>query len=81
MSSDEVGNRSLQDYKSLEIEFHMDLMNCCRKYLNDLGIISILGIIDLVKQETIELERATKKYHTDYDDESKEKSIKDITLK
>jgi len=53
--------KSLKDYRQLESTLHRDLMNCSRKYLNDLGIVSIVGIMDIVKQEIIELEKATKK--------------------
>ena len=52
---------SLKDYKTYEIQLHRELINSCRKYLKSLSIISILGILDIVKQETIELEQATKK--------------------
>ena len=34
-------------------------MKICRNYITELGIISIMGILDLVKQETIELERTS----------------------
>lgn len=51
---------SLGDYKRLEIELHGELMKTCRRYSDKLGIISILGIIDIVRQETIELEKATR---------------------
>ena len=54
-------NKSLKDYRNLEAIFHRDLANCCRKYLNELGIISVIGVMDIVKQEVIELEKATKK--------------------
>ena len=51
---------SLEDYKANEIQLHRELMNSCRKYINRLGIVSIVGILDVVKQEVIELERATR---------------------
>jgi len=54
-------NKSLREYRQLEATLHRDLMSCSRKYLNELGIISIVGIMDIVKQEIIELEKATKK--------------------
>lgn len=61
MHPDEPSNRSLEEYRGFEAALHRDLMNCCRRYVNYLGIVSIVGIIDIVKQETIELEKATKK--------------------
>ena len=51
----------IEDYRALEIEFHTELMKICRRYINELGIVSIIGILDIVKQETIELEGATRK--------------------
>ena len=54
-------NQSLEDYRQLEMQFHLELMNCCRKYINQLGIVSIIGIIDIVKLEAKELEKATRK--------------------
>jgi len=52
---------TLEEYRALEVALHRELMNTCRKYIGDLGIVSIMGILDIVKQETIELERATSK--------------------
>jgi len=60
MNSENSSGRTFEDYKSMEIALHRDLMNSCRKYINDLSIVSILGILDIVKQESIELERAAK---------------------
>ncbi len=54
-------NRSLREHKELEAALHREFMNCSRKYLNKLGIVSIVGIMDIVKQEIVELEKATKK--------------------
>lgn len=53
--------RTLEEYRALEVELHRDLMKVCRKYINELGIVSIMGILDIVKQEAIELEKATSK--------------------
>ena len=55
---------TLEDYKAYEIQFHRELMNVCRKYINNLSVVSILGIFDIVKQEAIELEQATRKQMT-----------------
>jgi hypothetical protein len=52
---------TLEEYRALEVELHRDLMKICRKYINELGIVSIMGIIDIVKQEAMELEKATSK--------------------
>lgn len=56
----EVGSdMTLEDYRAVQVRFHMDLMKVCRRYINELDIVSILGIIDIVKRETIDLEGAT----------------------
>ena len=60
MNPAELENSSLGEYREIEITFHRDLMNVCRKYMNQLGIASMVGIIDIVKRETIDLEAATK---------------------
>ena len=52
---------TLEEYKALEVALHRDLMEICRGYINKIGIVSVLGILDIVKQETIELHRATRK--------------------
>jgi len=61
MYPSESSDITLEKYRSLEIEFHIDLMKICRRYISELGIVSIIGILDIVKQETIELEGATKR--------------------
>jgi len=52
--------KTLDEYRQWESQLHLDLMNSCKKYIAKLGIVSIVGIIDIVKQETIELEKATR---------------------
>jgi hypothetical protein len=52
---------TLEEYRALEVDLHRDLMKVCRKYINELGIVSIMGILDIVKQESMELEKATSK--------------------
>jgi hypothetical protein len=67
----DVEGMTLDEYRRLEGQLHLELMNTCRKYISDLGIVSITGILDIVKQEAIELEKATresfKKEETDTD--------------
>jgi len=53
--------RTLDEYRQMEVRLHLELTNTCRKYISHLGIVSIMGILDIVKQETVELERATRK--------------------
>ncbi len=74
MISNEQINQSLENYKNLEIQLHRELMNSCRKYITRLNIVSIVGIIELLKQETIELEKATKK-NIEHEDDYKNPSI------
>lgn len=56
-----IKSRTLEEYRQLEIQLHLELMNTCKKYISQLGIISMMGILDTVKQEVIELDRATRK--------------------
>ena len=53
--------KSIDEYKAAETELHTELMNVTRRYISKLGIISLMGVLDVVKQETRELERATRK--------------------
>lgn len=57
----DVEGKTLDEYRQLEMQLHLELINACRKYISQLGILSIIGILDIVKQESIELVRATKK--------------------
>jgi hypothetical protein len=61
MSQVDFEEITLEKYRAIELKMHRELMDVCRKYINDLGIVSIMGILDIVKQETVELERATNK--------------------
>ena len=70
MHLDKIGGMTLEEYKALEIELHTELMKICRKYINELSIISLTGILDIVKQETAELERATSKRIEDEESEA-----------
>jgi hypothetical protein len=62
MNPEETGYyNSLEEYRAAETELHTELMSITRRYISKLGIISLIGILDIVKQETRELERATRK--------------------
>jgi hypothetical protein len=61
MISEENAQETHMVYKDYEIQLHRELMNISRKYLNNLSIVTIIGTLDYVKQELVELERATKK--------------------
>ena len=56
-SNDEV-NITLKEYREYKIKLHGELMDICREYLNKLSIVSILGILEIVKQEAMELDQA-----------------------
>jgi len=68
-------NKSLREYRALEATLHRDLMSCSRRYLNELGIVSIVGIMDIVKQEIVELERATKRSVDTMQDDNKDETV------
>jgi len=52
---------SLEDYRAAETEFHMELMAVSRKYIHKLSIVSLIGVLDVVKEEVKELQKATNK--------------------
>jgi hypothetical protein len=74
MESGDMNDDSYKRLKALEASFHRDLMSNCRKYLNHIGIVSVLGIIDLVKQEIVELEHATRRNVTAPEEQQQETS-------
>ena len=48
----------LKEYKTIETRLYGELTKSCRRYTNDLSLISILGILDIVKDEIRELDKA-----------------------
>ena len=52
----------LEDYKVLETRLHGELLKICRRYTNELSIISLVGILDLVKQEVKDLNKTHLKF-------------------
>ncbi len=62
MYSEKTGYyKSLEEYRAAETELHTELMGITRRYISKLGVVSLMGILDIVKQETRELEKATRK--------------------
>jgi hypothetical protein len=59
MITEETTQNTSEEYKNYEMELHREIMNSCRKYIKKISIFSILGILDYVKQEAVELENAT----------------------
>lgn len=47
----------LLEYKAMETRLYGELLKTCRRYHNKLSIISIVGILDLVKQEIKDLDK------------------------
>lgn len=80
MLQEEDSQTLLKDYKSVEVDFHTELMNVCKKYVHRLDTISILGIMDIVKTETIEFEKATKHYdkNPDFQNENPTNAVNDF---
>ncbi|MEM0492644.1 MAG: hypothetical protein QXS02_01600 [Candidatus Thermoplasmatota archaeon] len=72
----------LKDYKVLETRLYGELMKTCRRYTNDLNLISILGILEIVKQEITDLDKTsrsfTKQCESDFKDTSNEENKKII---
>jgi hypothetical protein len=50
----------LNEYRKYEKDLRLELMGVCKKYIPRISITSIMGVLDLVKQETLELEKVTK---------------------
>jgi hypothetical protein len=75
----------LKDYKILETRLYGELMKTCRRYTNDLNLISILGILEIVKQEITELDKTsrslTKKLEYNHEESSNEGNKKIDTVK
>jgi hypothetical protein len=60
LPNDEVSS-ALKEYREYKTQFHGELMDLCREYLKKLSIVSVIGILEIVKQETMELEQATRR--------------------
>ncbi|RLF27202.1 MAG: hypothetical protein DRN05_05985 [Thermoplasmata archaeon] len=54
-------NITLEEYKTIETRFYGELIKLCNRYSDDLSLISILGILDIVRQEIKELDRAARR--------------------
>ena len=52
----------LEEYKNSETHLYGELVKACRRYSGVLDIISLLGILEMVKQEIKDLERTNLKY-------------------
>jgi len=60
----------LDEYKSMETKLYGELVKSCQSYSVELSIISIIGILDLVKQEIKDLDKEKFKFmKEDYPEE------------
>ena len=55
----------LDEYKAMETRLYGEIVKSCRSYSTNLNIISIIGILDLVKQEIQDLEKEKHKFMKD----------------
>ncbi len=60
-----VFSLALKEYKTMETKLYGELMKTCRSYSNKLNIISIVGILDLVKQEMKDLDKTDFRFTKD----------------
>ena len=59
----------LREYKNIETRLYGELMKICRRYTNDLSLISILGILDIVSQEIKDLDKTGRSFMQSSSDE------------
>ena len=52
-----LNNVSDDEYSILESRLYGELMRSCQKYMSKIRIISILGVLDFVRQDVINLEK------------------------
>lgn len=52
----------LDEYKSMETKLYGEILKSCRSYSINLSIISVVGILDLVKQEIKDLDKEKFKF-------------------
>jgi hypothetical protein len=52
---------NLKEYKTIETRLYGEIMKTCRRYTNDLHLISILGILEIVKEEIRDLDKTSRK--------------------
>ncbi len=52
----------LDEYKSMETRLYGELVKSCQSYSTKLSIISVVGILDIVKQEIKDLDKEKFKF-------------------
>ncbi len=60
-----VEKMELDEYKAMETKLYGELVKSCQSYSTKLSIISIVGILDIVKQEIKDLEKEKFKFMQD----------------
>ena len=60
-----VEKMQLDEYKSMETKLYGELVKSCQSYSTKLSIISVVGILDIVKQEIKDLEKEKFKFMQD----------------
>ena len=60
-----VEKLQLDEYKSMETKLYGELVKSCQSYSAKLSIISVVGILDLIKQEVKDLDKETFKFMKD----------------
>ena len=60
-----VEKMQLDEYKSMETKLYGELVKSCQSYSTKLSIISIVGILDIVKQEIKDLDKEKFKFMQD----------------
>ena len=60
-----VEKLQLDEYKSMETKLYGEIVKSCRSYSTRLSIISIVGILDLIKQEIKDLDKEKFKFMQD----------------
>ena len=60
-----VEKLQLDEYKSMETKLYGELVKSCQSYSTKLSIISIIGILDLIKQEIKDLDKEKFKFMQD----------------
>jgi len=57
-----IKESQLDEYKTMETKLYGEIVKSCQSYSNKLSIISVVGILDLVKQEIKDLEKEKFKF-------------------
>lgn len=52
----------LDEYRAMETKLYGELAKSCQSYSTKLSIISVVGILDIVKQEVKDLDKETFKF-------------------